>query len=85
LSDNHAAFRQCLSGLEFEAPNGPVKLDENRQAIANNYVSEIVQQGDGSIAKKLVSIAQNVDQTLGLGQEAFAKLGLPSRDNRVCE
>ena len=84
LSNGHGKFRQCLSNIVLDAPNGPVQLDENRQAIANNYVSEIVKQADGSLAKKLVGIRENVNQTFGLSKEAFDALGLPARDQNVC-
>jgi hypothetical protein len=85
LSGGHGNFRQCLSNITLDAPNGPVKLDENRQAIANNYVSEIVNQADGSLAKKLVGIRENVNQTHGLPKAAFDALGLPARDQNVCK
>jgi len=85
LSDGHEKFRQCLGALELNAPNGPIKLDANRQAIANNYVTEITKQEDGSLVKKLVKIEKNVGQTLGLATKDFAALGMPSRDNKVCK
>lgn len=85
LSDGHGKFRQCLSTMVLDAPNGPIKLDENRQAIANNYVYEIVQQADGSLAKKLVGIRENVNQTLGLSKKAYDALGLPARDQKLCK
>lgn len=85
LSSGHGNFRQCLSSIVLDAPNGPVKLDENRQAIANNYVSEIIKQADGSLAKKLVGIRENVNQTHGLSKEDFDTLGLPRRDQNVCK
>jgi len=53
LSDGHSKFRQCLSSIVLDAPNGSVKLDENRQAIANNYVSEIVERLASARAKNL--------------------------------
>ena len=40
LSDGHAKIRSCLSNLELNAPNGKITLDENRQAIGPNYVSD---------------------------------------------
>ena len=78
-------FRQCLGSLALNAPNGPIRLDENRQAIANNYVSEVVQQNNGTLVKKLVRIRQNVNQTLGFDKKEFAAIGLPSRDNHGCQ
>ena len=85
LSDGQKKFRQCLTNLELDAPNGKIVLDQNRQAIGTNFVSEVVELPDGNLANKLVSIKQNVNQTLGIDQAAFAKIGLPSRDNPVCK
>lgn len=85
LSDGHAAFRGCLSTLELDAPNGKITLDGNRQAVGANFVSEVVQMDDGTLATKLVSIKENVNQTLGIDADAFAKIGLPSRDTPVCK
>ena len=85
LSDGQAAFRSCLSTLELDAPNGKIVLDKNRQAVGTNFVSEVVALEDGSLATKLVSMKQNVTQTLGLDPEAFKKIGLPSRDVPACQ
>lgn len=85
LSDGHKAFRQCLSTLELDAPNGKIKLDENRQAVGANFVSEVVEQPDGTLATKLVSIKENVNQTLGIDPAVFAKIGLPGRDVPECK
>ena len=84
LSDGHSAFRACLSSLELDAPNGTITLDENRQAIGSNFVSEVVELDDGTLATKLVSIKENVNQTLGIDSAAFAKIGLPSREAPSC-
>jgi len=85
LSDGHAAFRDCLSSLELDAPNGKITLDENRQAIGTNFVSEVVEMDDGSLATKLVSTKEGVNQALGIDAAAFAAIGLPSRDAPVCK
>jgi len=85
LSDDHAKFRQCLTNLELDAPNGKIVLDENRQAIGTNFVSEVVELSDGTLANRLVSIKEGVNQTLGIDKAAFAAIGLPSRDNPACK
>ena len=86
LSDGHAKFRQCLSTIELaDAPNGLIKLDKNRQAIGTNFLTEVVENADGSLSNKLIKVIENVDQRMGLGEEAFAKLGLPSRENPACK
>ena len=84
LSDGQASFRSCLSGLELDAPNGTITLDANRQAIGTNFVSEVVELDDGSLATQLVSIKENVSQTLGLDPDVFARIGLPGREVSEC-
>jgi len=85
LSDGHAGFRACLSSLELDAPNGKITLDDNRQAIGTNFVSEVVEMDDGTLATKLVSVKEGVNQTLGIDAAKFASIGLPSRDAPVCK
>ncbi len=85
LSDGHAKFRQCLSTLELDAPNGKITLDSNRQAIGTNFVTEVVELDDGTLTNKLVSIQENVNQTLGMDKAAFDAIGLPSRDVPACK
>lgn len=85
LSDGHAAFRECLTNLELDAPNGKITLDGNRQAIGTNFVTEVFEQDDGTLATKLVSMKEGVTQTLGLSKEAFDAIGLPGRDVPECK
>ena len=85
LSDGQAKFRACLSSLEMEAPNGNIKLDANRQAIGTNFVTEVQEQPDGTLANNLIKTVENVNQTLGLPEDEFRALGLPSRDIVKCD
>ena len=85
LSDGQAAFRDCLSNLTLEAPNGTITLDENRQAIGTNFVSEVIELEDGTLATEMVAMAENVNQTLGIDKAAFDAIGLPSRDTPACQ
>ena len=85
LSDGHAGFRACLSNLELDAPNGKIRLDENRQAIGSNFVMETVQLADGSLANEMVKKIDNVNQTIGLDPAAFAAIGAPGRENPECK
>ncbi len=85
LSDDHKGFRGCLSTLKLDAPNGTITLDENRQAIGTNFVTEVVELDDGNLATQVVSIKKNVNQTLGIDAAKFAKIGLPSRDVPACK
>lgn len=85
LSGGQSEFRQCLANLELDSPTGKITLDENRQALVTNFVTEVVEQDDGSLVTELVSINEAIPQTLNMGAEAFAGLGLPGRDNPECK
>lgn len=85
LSDGQAAFREALAGLELETPTGTVTLDENRQAMADIYLTEVALAEDGTLRNEVVQVAENVGQTLGMDREAFLALGEASRDNPPCE
>jgi branched-chain amino acid transport system substrate-binding protein len=66
VSGNDTALRAALSKLSWTTPIGPVKLDENRQAIANNYLFKVT-NGES----KLLDTVPNVDQTLGFPREEY--------------
>ena len=85
LSDGHKKFRAGLTKLELDSPIGIIKLDENRQAIANVYVTETADDGKGNLVSKLVKTIPNVNQTLGLDPAKFAKIGAPSRTVPECK
>lgn len=85
LGEGQADFRSCLSNLTLKAPNGTITLDGNRQAIGANFVSEVVELEDGTLATKMVEKVENVNQTLGIDAAAFAAIGLPSRDAPACK
>lgn len=85
LGGGQAAFRTCLSTLELDAPNGKITLDGNRQAIGTNFVSEVVELDDGTLATQFVAMKEGVNQTLGIDAAAFAAIGLPSRDTPECK
>src|SRR5215472_1994481 len=42
LSDGNKKFRVALQKTVLDAPNGKITLDENRQAIGTNFVTEVV-------------------------------------------
>ena len=56
LSDGHKGLRQCLATIVMEdAPNGKISLDDNRQAIGSNFLTEVVENADGTLSNKPVS------------------------------
>ena len=66
LSDGHKKFRAALASLVLDAPNGQMKLDDNRQAIGTSFVTEVVKDKNGDLVSKVVKVVPNVDQTLGI-------------------
>ena len=85
LSDGGAALRAALSALEFETPTGVVKLDERRNAIADIFLTEVIEGPEGNLVNKTISVTKAVSQTFGLPYEEFLKYGQVSRENPSCE
>lgn len=85
LSDNHAKLRQQLSTMTVKTPTGDVRLDENRNAIANIFLTEVARNDDGSFYNKFVKVVPNVNQYLGMTREEFMKMGVGTRTNPECK
>ncbi|TKT76228.1 ABC transporter substrate-binding protein [Aquamicrobium sp. LC103] len=77
-------FHAALAGLEFDTPNGHIKLDDNRQAIGSIFITEVVEEADGGLHNTFKAKVDDVNQTLGMSKEEFDKIGLPSRDTPDC-
>ncbi len=84
LSNNEAAFRKALATMTLKTPTGDVKVDENRNAVANIFLTEVAKGPDGNFYNKVVKVIPNVSQSLGLSKADFQKMGLGSRDNPSC-
>ncbi len=85
LSDGNKKFREALTKLVLDTPVGQIKLDQNRQAIAPNFVSEVIKDSDGNLVAKVVETIPSVNQTLGMDPAKFAAIGTPARDVPVCK
>jgi branched-chain amino acid transport system substrate-binding protein len=85
LSDKGVKLRAALSSLEFDTPTGPVKLDKNRNAIADMFLTEVAKGTDGNLYNKVVKVIPAVNQTLGIPEAEFMKLGPVGRDNPDCK
>jgi branched-chain amino acid transport system substrate-binding protein len=85
LSDGESKFRDALGKLDFQTPTGEVKLDKNRQAIADNYLTEVAKADDGHLYNKVIKVVHGVNQTLGQPEADFLKLGRANRDNPDCK
>ena len=84
VSDGGAKLRAALSKLSFETPTGKVSLDDNRQAIADIFLTEVVKGPDGNLFNKLIKVVSQVNQTLGIPRDEFLKLGTVGRENPSC-
>jgi branched-chain amino acid transport system substrate-binding protein len=85
LSDGNKKFREALKNVVLEAPNGRFTLDDNRQAIGPNFVTEVVKDEKGDLVSKVVKVVPDVRQTLGFSKEVFNRIGLPGREVPVCQ
>ena len=85
LSDGQEAFREALAKLEFTTPTGgTMRLDENRNGIVDNFVTEVFEREDGTLGNRVVKVVRDVDQYLGMDKEEFLAMGPVSRDNPSC-
>src|ERR1700690_4274063 len=73
LSDGEAKFRDVLGNLEFDTPTGMVKLDKNRQAIADNYLTEVAKADDGHLYNKFINVLKAGNQTLLITGAHFSR------------
>lgn len=85
LSDGQAAFRNALTELEFVTPTGgTMRLDENRNGIVDNFVTEVFEREDGTLGNRVVKVVRDVNQYLGMDKDDFLAMGPVSRDNPSC-
>ena len=85
LSNNHTAFNQALTDIGkngLDAAWGKIVLDQNRQAIADNFVGQVVTLPDGSVGVKTILKVPNVEESFG----GYFTPDTPSvdRTNPVC-
>ena len=65
LGEGQASLRRALAGLELELPQGAVRLDRNRQAIAEIALERIVRRGSGKAELERIATVEDVDQSFG--------------------
>ncbi len=84
LSDGQKKFREALAAQTVDTPTGPVHLDHNRNAIGDEFLTEIASGADGNLYNKVVKVIPQVNQTLGVPEEEYKKTGQPSREAPAC-
>ena len=85
LSDGGVKLRATLSAMEFETPTGKVSLDPRRNAIADVFLTEVIEGPEGNLLNKTIQVTEQVSQTFGLPYEEFLKYGQVGRENPSCE
>jgi branched-chain amino acid transport system substrate-binding protein len=60
--DDHASFREALANVVLDAPYGEIRLDENRQAIQDNFVRVLTADGPVTIWR-IPEVAQDFGGT----------------------
>ena len=84
LGEGQESLREALAELQFETPfGGRVELDENRQAVTENFIIEVVEEDD-TLTQEVVHTVSDVGQTFGLSLDTFLAIGPPSRDTARC-
>ena len=84
VSDGGGKLRTTLASLVLDTPTGKVSLDKNRNAIADNFLTEVSKNADGTLYNKLIKVIPQVNQTLGIPEADFLALGKANRDNPSC-
>jgi branched-chain amino acid transport system substrate-binding protein len=83
-SDGGEKLRAALATLAVDTPTGKVSLDANRNAVADIFLTEVVEGADGNLVNKLIKVVPAVNQTLGIDPAEFLALGVANRDNPAC-
>jgi branched-chain amino acid transport system substrate-binding protein len=63
LSDGEARLRAALTSVHLDSPAGPVRLNGHRQAVAPNYLAQVVRGPSGGLALKTIATVANVDDS----------------------
>jgi branched-chain amino acid transport system substrate-binding protein len=79
------AFHEALANVEFEAAYGPITLDDNRQAISNNYVKRVVPDADGDGVPEVQTFLRIPDVDQSFGGTFTPDSPPPDRSNPPCE
>jgi branched-chain amino acid transport system substrate-binding protein len=84
VGEGQKKFREALATEVVDTPTGKVHLDHNRNAIGDEFLTEIAAAPDGHLYNKVISVVKGVNQTLGVPEDEYKKTGQPSRDNPAC-
>lgn len=83
LSDGGKRFRAALAKVTLASPHGPVRLDANRNGIADNFVVQVVKLPGGQLGFKTLKVVKQVDQSFG--GHFSPKTPSPGRNSPPCK
>jgi branched-chain amino acid transport system substrate-binding protein len=75
LSGGRVSLKRALAAMAFETPTGPVRLDQHRLAIINNFIGEIDVLADGTLYTRMLEEVPEVNSTLGLPEDEYLRIG----------
>lgn len=84
LSNGQRRYQRALSELVFTSPSGMVRLDENRHAIADVFVTQVSEGTDGKRYNRLLQTTSAVTQTLGIPRSEYLAMKPFSRTHPEC-
>jgi branched-chain amino acid transport system substrate-binding protein len=65
LSGGERRFQAALANVRVNSPVGPIPLDQNRQAVGENYLGQFQRSPDGAITYRTIQVVPNVDESFG--------------------
>jgi branched-chain amino acid transport system substrate-binding protein len=83
LSHGERRLMATIAHLRLDAPNGPIRLDANHQAIASNYLLRVQRSPNGRLGVGTFRIVRNVDESFN-GYFGPGSLE-PSRTQPACK
>jgi branched-chain amino acid transport system substrate-binding protein len=86
LSNGQKALHEALAKTSLpDAPYGPIKLDENRQAILPNYIGQVVPPARGEKVPGVQTIRSVPSVTQAFGGTFTAETPPPGRKAPACQ
>jgi branched-chain amino acid transport system substrate-binding protein len=83
LSHGERRLKAALRALHLEAPNGPTRLDANRQAIGESFLSRVERNARGKLVLRTFRVVPNVEETFN--GYFSATTPAPSRTQPACK
>ena len=82
LSGGEKRYMAALAKVAFDAPNGHVRLDANRQAVTSSYLVQVQRNEQGKRVVRTLRTVENVEQTFA--GYFNAKTPLPGKTSPPC-